>query len=58
MNSVNSVFKNFDTLSDNVKKDVLLYGDLHLDGNINKFILEATITYIKSTERFSGSIFD
>ena len=46
------------SLSDNVKKDILLYGDSRLDGNKNKFILEATLTYIKSTDRFSGSIFD
>ena len=31
MNSVNSVFENFDILSDNIKTDVLLYGDPRLD---------------------------
>ena len=41
-----------------LKNDVLLYGDLRLDENKNKFILEATLSYIKTTERFSGSIFD
>ena len=35
---------------DNVKKDVLLYGDPRLDENKNKFILEATLSSIKSTE--------
>ena len=58
MNSVKSILENFESLSDNVKKDILLYGDLRLDGNKNKFTLEATLTYIKSTDRFSGSSFD
>ena len=58
MNSVKSILENFESLSDNVKKDILLYGDSHLDKNKNRFILEATLTYIKSTDRFSGSIFD
>ena len=58
MNSVKSILENFESCCDNVKKDILLYGDSRLDGNKNKFILEATLTYIKSTDRFSGSIFD
>ena len=58
MNSVKSILENVKSLSDNVKKDILLYGDSRLDGNKNKFILEATLTYIKSTDRFSESIFD
>ena len=45
-------------MSDNAKKDLLLYGDPRFDINKNKFILEATLFYIKSTERFSGSLFD
>ena len=58
MNSVKLILENFESLSDIVKNDTLLYGDSRLDGNKNKFILEATLTYIKSTDRFSGSIFD
>ena len=58
MNTVNSIHENFDSLSDNNKKDVLLFGDPSSDGNTNKFILEATLLYIKSTERFPGSLFD
>ena len=58
INSVKSILKNFESLSDNVKKYILLYVDSRLDGNKNKFILEATLTYIKSTDRFSGFIFD
>ena len=49
LNSVKPVSENFNSLSD-VKKDVLLYGDPRLDENKNKFILEATLSYIKSTE--------
>ena len=45
-------------MSDNVKEDLLLYGDSPNDENKNKVILKATINYIKSTERFSGSLFD
>ena len=58
MNSVNTVFENFHPLSDNFKRDILLYGDPQLDEKTNKFILEATLDYIKNTERFSGSLFD
>ena len=58
MNCVKSILKNFESLSDSVKKDILLYGDSRLDGNKNKFILEPTLTCIKSTDRFSGFIFD
>ena len=57
MNSVNSVFENFDILSDNIKTDVLLYGDPRLGGESNKIILEETISYIKTSERFIGSFF-
>ena len=58
MNSVKSIYRNFDSLSDNNKKDVLLFGDPSSDRNTNKVILEATIIYIKITERFSGSLLD
>ena len=58
MNSVNSVIHNFESLSDLDKKAILLYGDPGLDNNKNKLILEATINYIKVSERFSGSLFE
>ena len=58
MNTVKSIFQTFESLSDNAKKDILLYGDSRLEWNKNKFILEATLTCLKSTARFSGSIFD
>ena len=57
INSVKYIFEGFDSLSDIAKKDVLLYGDPRFDINKSKFILEATLFYIKSTERFSGSLF-
>ena len=34
-----------------------MYGDSRLDENKNRSILEATLTYIKSSERFSGCLF-
>ena len=58
MNSVKSVLDNFESLSDNIKKEILLYGDSRLDNNKNKFILEATLNNIKTSERFSGSLFE
>ena len=57
MNSVKSVLDNIESLSDNTKKEILLYGDSRLD-NKNKFILEATLNYIKTSERYSGSLFE
>ena len=58
MNSVKYVSDNFESLCDNVKKDVLLYADSLLDRNKNKVILDATLTYIKNSELFSGSLFE
>ena len=58
MNSANLVFDNCESLSDNNKKDVLLYDNSRFDENKNKLILEATTTYIKTSKRFSGSLFE
>ena len=57
MNSVKSICDNFDSMSDNVKEDLLLYGDSRFDDK-NKVILKDPINYLKNTERFSGSLFD
>ena len=57
VNSVKSVSDNSESFSDDVKRDILLYGDSQFDTNKNKLILEATISYIKNTERLSGSPF-
>ena len=58
MNSVKSVLDNFESFSDNTKKEILLCGDSRLDNNKNKFILEVTLNYIKTSERLSGSLFE
>ena len=57
MNSVKSVLGNFESLSHNTRREILLYGDPRLD-NKNKFILEGTVNYIKTSERFSGSLLE
>ena len=57
MNRVKPAFDNFASLSDN-DKEILIYGELCLDNNKNKFILEATLNYLKNSERFSGSLFE
>ena len=58
MNSVKSVLDNFESSSDSIKKEILLSSDSRLDNNKNKFILEATFNYIKTSERLSGSLFE
>ena len=45
-------------MPDNVKMGLLLFGDSRLDENKNKVILDANISYIKNSERFSGSLFE
>ena len=58
MNSVNSIIPNFESLTDNYRIDILLYGDSQFDENKNKFILEASINYLKNSKRFSGSLLE
>ena len=58
MNSVNSVLYNFESLSDIDIKEILLYGDPRVDNNKNRIIVEATLNYIKVSERFSSSLFE
>ena len=58
MNSPKFICDNFDSMSDNVKKDLLWYGDSQFDENKNKVILKSTIDHIKNTEIFPGSLFD
>ena len=50
MNSIKLICDNFDSVPGNVKEDLLLYGDSRFNENEN-YIMEATINYIKSTER-------
>ena len=54
----NSAVQHFELMSENNKKDLLLFGDSRFDENKNKVILEATITAIKKSERFTGSLFE
>ena len=58
MNSVNLIISNFESMNDNIKKDILLYGASPFDENKNKIILEATINFLKNSERFSLSLFE
>ena len=58
MNSINSVVQNFEFMSVNNKKDLLLFGDSRFDEYKNKVILEVTITFIKMSERFTGLLFE
>ena len=51
MNSVKSICNNFESMTDNNKIMLLLYGDFRFDENKNKSIFQST--YIKTTERFS-----
>ena len=44
MHIVKSVCDNFESMPDNVKKDLLSFGDSRFDENKNKVILEATIS--------------
>ena len=58
MNSVISVLSNFESLPDNAKKEILLYADSFLDQNRNKLLLEATLTFLKNSERFCGPLLE
>ena len=48
MNSVKSICDNFESMPDNVKEDLLLYGDSRFDENKNKVILKVTLNYKKN----------
>ena len=58
MNIVKSIVPNYESLTDNNRIDILLHGDSRFDENENKIILEATINYLKNSERFSVSLFE
>ena len=45
-------------MSENNKKDLLLFGDSRFNENKNKVILEEAITFIKKSKRFTGSTFE
>ena len=58
MDSVNSVVQNFELMSENNKKDLLLFSDSRFSKKNNKVTLEATIIFIKKFERFTESLFE
>ena len=58
MNSVKSIIPNFESLTNNNRIDILLYGDSRFDENKNKIILEATINYLKISKISSNSLFE
>ena len=58
MNSVKSVLQNLELLCQNNKKDLILFGDSRFDEAKNKVILETTLTFIKKSESFTGSLFE
>ena len=49
INSVKSICDNFDSMRDNVKEDLLLFGDSWFDGNKNKVIREANYNLYKKS---------
>ena len=56
MNSVKS--NNFESVTDNNKIILLLYGDSRFDENKNNFILQSYVNYIQKTERFFGHLYE
>ena len=50
MNSVKSIIANYQSLTDNIIIDVLLYGYLQFSENTNKINLEATINFLRYSE--------
>ena len=52
MKCVKSICDNFDSTSDNVKEDLLLYSDSRFDDNKNKVILKTTINYTIKSKNF------
>ena len=54
MNSVKFICDNFESMTDNNKITLLLYGDSRFDENKNKFILQPSIKYIKKLKDFPG----
>ena len=46
---MSNVCDSFESMPDNVKNNVLLYGDFRFNEVKNRYIFEATITYIKDS---------
>ena len=58
VNSVKSICNNFESMTDNNKITLLLYGDSRFDENKSKFTLPLSIKYIETTEILSGPLFE
>ena len=58
MNRVNLAVQIFEFMSENNKKDLFLFSDSRFDENKNKVFLKATVTFIETSERFTGSLFE
>ena len=58
MNSVKPIIFNSEAWNNNNRISTLLFGESRFNENKNKIILEATINYLKNSERFSGSLFE
>ena len=58
VNSVKSIIPNFESWTNNNGIDILLYGDSRFDENKNEIILEATLNYLKNSERFPGCLLE
>ena len=57
LDNIKFVLSNILERSDSFINNVFLFDDISLDGSSNAIILNATIIYITSTNRFDGSIF-
>ena len=58
VNSVIYFCNNFDSMTSNKKITLLLNGDSRFDEIKNKIVLKSSMKHIKTTERFSGSLFE
>ena len=56
--AVDDLAVDFESLSDNKKVEILLFGNSRCDDNKNNFMLSASINYIKKTKRFDYFLFD
>ena len=56
--AVDDLAVDFESLSDNKKVEILLFGNSRCDDNKNNFMLSVSINYIKKTKRFDYFLFD
>ena len=53
LNSVHVLYRNFELLQPKLKTKCLLYGDSSLNFATNKSLLQATLQFLRDTERFT-----